>query len=274
MTALQKYKSINIYTKHSDIELCDVILSSSDLIPVEYENKVYIFGPHFSVFPDTRFVSYVNTWKKNMIFNLLSEWCINLWTYKIDDKCIADKVINIPFGVDTGRFNEIIPASQRHNVFVYYKRRDPIELNCVQNFLNKKNIQYRVFNYDTKYNEEDYLQYLQTCKYGVILDAHESQGFAIEEALSCNVPLLVWNVKTMQQEYRSNYPNYSATSIPYWDERCGEYFYDTNDMEKTFDKFISKLDTYKPREFILENLSMEKCEEKLIDLINTIKSKM
>ena len=98
-------------------------------------------------------------------------------------------------------------------------------------------------------------------KYGIILDAHESQGFAIEEALSCDVPLLVWNVTSMNQEEGSNYLNIPATSIPYWDERCGEYFYNKDQFEKTYNKFINKLNTYKPREFVIENLSVKKCAE-------------
>jgi hypothetical protein len=59
----------------------------------------------------------------------------------------------------------------------------------------------------------------------------------------------------------------SGTTIPYWDERCGEYFYNLSELEKTFNLFISKLETYKPRDYILDNLTMEKCEEKLIDII-------
>ena len=70
----------------------------------------------------------------------------------------------------------------------------------------------------------------------------------------------------MNQEYGSNYTNISATTIPYWDERCGEYFYDVNELDNIFDKFISKLNNYKPREYILENLTFEKCEEKLINI--------
>ena len=34
-----------------------------------------------------------------------------------------------------------------------------------------------------------------------------------------------------------------------------------------FNKFISKLDTFKPREYVLENLSMEVCEKKMINII-------
>jgi len=108
---------------------------------------------------------------------------------------------------------------------------------------------------------------LQNSKFGIWLGRHESQGFALEEALSCNVPLLVWNVTSMNQEYGLNYPDIKATTIPYWDERCGEYFYDFEELDNTFNLFISKLDTYKPREYVLENLSVEVCQEKFIDLL-------
>ena len=86
-------------------------------------------------------------------------------------------------------------------------------------------------------------------------------NFAIEEALSCNVPLLVWNVSSMNQEEVSNFPNIEATSIPYWDQRCGEFFYKKEEFETKYNEFINKLDIYKPREYVLENLSVEKCAD-------------
>ena len=102
------------------------------------------------------------------------------------------------------------------------------------------------------------------------MDAHESQGFALEEALSCNVPLLIWNVTSMNQEHGSSYSDIPATTIPYWDERCGEYFYSENELENTFNKFVSNIETYKPREYIVDNLSFDVCEQKLINVINNI----
>ena len=95
---------------------------------------------------------------------------------------------------------------------------------------------------------------------------HESQGFAIEEAMSCNVPLLVWDSVYMSQEQGYNYPNIPCTSIPYWDSRCGETFYKKEDLEKTFDIFITKL--YQPREYIMEQLSLEKCSKNLVSLLS------
>jgi len=142
-------------------------------------------------------------------------------------------------------------------------------LTFLKKFLHNKNIEFKVFDYVKRYKEEDYLKYLQESNYGIILDAHESQGFAIEEALSCDVPLLVWNVTSMNQEEGINYPDIPATSIPYWDNRCGESFYNKEEFEEKYNEFTSKLDTYKPREFVLDKLGIDKCVinfKKLIDL--------
>jgi glycosyltransferase involved in cell wall biosynthesis len=155
-------------------------------------------------------------------------------------------------------------------VFVYFKRRKPDELNAILNLLQSKNIEFRLFDYVSRYSEEEYITYLQNSKYGIWLDAHESQGFALEEALSCNVPLLVWNVTSMNQEEGANYNDIPASTIPYWDERCGEYFYNANELENSFNKFLSKIDTYKPRDYVLENLSFSVCEEKLVNMIENI----
>ena len=135
------------------------------------------------------------------------------------------------FPVNTKKFKPM-ENIKKEKVFIYFKRRKQEELTFLKKFLHNKNIEFKVFDYVKRYKEEDYLKYLQESKYGIILDAHESQGFAIEEALSCDVPLLVWNVTSMNQEEGINYPDIPATSIPYWDNRCGESFYNKEEFEE------------------------------------------
>jgi hypothetical protein len=244
----------------------DCVYSPSDAIDVlKYPNTKFIFGPQFSIFPDERLNIIKST---NSVYNLLSDWVINIWSSF--EYCNNLKLIKLPFGVDTEKFNYIKPIQERTKVFVYFKRRNPSELNYLLIFLQRKNIEIKVFNYISGYSEEVYLDYLQNSKYGIWLDAHESQGFALQEALSCDVPLLVWNISSMNQEQNSSYNNIPATTIPYWNESCGEYFYNEEELENTYNLFISKLDTYKPREFILENLSVETCENKLINFIENM----
>ena len=47
----------------------------------------------------------------------------------------------------------------------------------------------------------------------------------------------------MNQEYGQNYEDISATTIPYWDERCGEYFFNIKELEEKFNLFLSKIES-------------------------------
>ena len=252
--------------KNINLSDYDAVYSPCDIIDIPiYPNTKFVFGPHFSVFPDDK----INIIKgKNSIYIQPSEWVANYW--KRFPLCNNLNISSMPFGVETDKFNEIKSIYERKYVFIYYKSRHPTELEIIKRFLNSNSIEYIIFDYKKKYNENDYIQYLQNSIFGIWLGCHESQGFALEEALSCNVPLLVWSVKSMNQEYGYNYQYIPATSIPYWDERCGAVFYNADDLNDTFKTFISKLYSYKPREYIIENLSIDVCEQKFISLINNM----
>jgi len=244
----------------------DVVYSPCNAIDVsKFPQTKFIFGPHFSVFPDDRLSLIKST---NSVYNNLSDWVIKSWVPF--EYCNNLKLIKLPFGVDTKKFINNKPLEVKTKVFVYFKRRNSNELNFLLNFLQSKNVEIKLFDYVSRYSEEEYLNYLQNSKYGIWLGAHESQGFALQEALSCDVPLLVWNVLSMNQECGYSYSNIPATTVPYWDERCGEVFYQYHELEKTYNLFISKLEMYKPREFILENLSVEICENKLIHFVKNM----
>jgi len=259
---------INNVNEINNLNLSDyeAIYSPCDPIDVsKYQNVKFIFGPQFSVFPDDK----LNIIKSpNSVYNLLSEWVVNIWSqFTICDNL---KLIQLPFGVDTEKFTNIKSIQERNNVIIYFKHRCPKDLHYVEDFFKSKNTQYQIFSYDNRYDENDYLASLQNAKYCIWIDAHESQGFALQEALSCDVPLLVWCITSMNQEYGSSYSNLTATTTPYWDNKCGELFYNINEFENVYNKFISNIENYRPREFILENLSIDVCEKKLINVINNI----
>jgi hypothetical protein len=249
-----------------DISSFECVISPCEPIDVSnYPNMKFIFGPQFSVFPDNK-LTLING--PNTVYNLLSNWVINIWRqYPI---CSNLRLIALPFGVDTNKFSNILPISQRNNAIVYFKHRNPSDLLLVDSFLKNKKVHYTLFSYDRGYNEETYLDCLQHAKYAIWVDAHESQGFAVQEALSCDVPLLVWNITSMNQEHGSSYKNLPATTTSYWESLCGERFYNITEMEETYKKFIANINNYEPRKFILENLSIEKCEDNLIKTIKSI----
>jgi len=248
------------------IDLSKYDLVYSPTIPIDvkkYPKTRFLFGPHFSVFPDNK----INLIKgSNSIYIQPSSWVVNSWKKK--EICNGLNIKPLPFGVDTELFTDVKPITERESVFIYFKNRSPNDLRLIENFLEKENIKYKVFSYKERYNSDCYLKYLQESKFGIWVGCHESQGFALEEALSCNVPLLVWNVTSMNQEYGCNYPNIPATSIPYWDNSCGEFFTNISDLRNIYNKFKNNINNYNPRKYILENLSIDKCNEKFNMILN------
>lgn len=283
--AITHYKMIHLYVinvpedlDYIDLTEFDCVYSPATPIDVsKYPKTKFIFGPHFSIFPVEQQTQMVKS--KNAVYNLLSDWVVNIW--KQYSYCDGLNMVTVPFGVDTAKFNEgtvephiysrgTLRSQNKTEILIYYKNRHPSEFEFLIEKLNELSIKRSIFSYNHRYDENTYIDYLKNAKYCIWIGTHESQGFALQEALSCNVPLLVWNITSMNQEYGQSYEDIPATTIPYWDKRCGEVFYKSEEFVKTFETFLSKLDTYKPREFILENLSEEVCEIKLINTINNI----
>ena len=271
--SIKMYKNITLH-EINDIKIIDnldlkqyeCVLSPSCPIDIsKYPNTKFLFGPQFSIFPDNK-LDIIKGPKT--AYNLLSDWVIKIWqSFPI---CNNLNLVTLPFGVDTEKFIPTKKNSLRTKIMIYFKHRDPSHLYFIEKFLKEKNEDYRVFSYDRRYEETEYLTYLQESKFCIWIDAHESQGFALQEALSCDVPLLVWNITSMNQEYGCNYDDFKATTTPYWDNKCGEIFYDRCDFEGSYNRFIERLETYNPREFILENLSVDVCENRFIKYINNM----
>jgi glycosyltransferase involved in cell wall biosynthesis len=247
----------------TDIQQTNVVYSAQVPLPIhKYPNTLFIFGPNFSVFPSQK--TQFNNLHKNAIYIQPSTWVCQFW------RDIGYN--NLPLhtyavGVDTELFHPDKDITNRKESFIYFKHRSSTELQLLQKYFPTA----KIFVYG-KYNETDYLAFLKQSKYGIWLAAHESEGFALLEALSCNVPLLVWNVNRMTQEM-GQYEAYknittTATTIPYWDSRCGEIFYDEN--FETKDTFFANLENYKPREYILDNLTVEKTAMNFINLAKSI----
>lgn len=218
-----------------------------------------IFGPQI-MFPSIDISKIPNG--KKVHFNVLSKWMVNL----CKDIHPQYSFIDLPFAVDVDRF---IPSDKNGKPVIYFKQRDN---GILSNFINNVGREFIIFNYDSKYNEVDYLNAISHAPYVVWIGRHESQGFALQEALSCGCPIFVIDVKSKREE---NYPNsfwhtylpgheLKATSASYFDNTCGVVCYPENWKEHWKD-FINNIEKYKPREFVIKNLSPSACVKKWRD---------
>ncbi len=251
----------------------DLVFIPSQYIPPNFfpNTKCIMYGPHNFVFVDGPWKKGASSFPSNCFYNLLSDWVIDVQN---EMGGLALEAKALPFAVEVDKFKPIA-CEKEYDCFVYCKGRRDSDISLIKEYLNSKGLRFTILKYGS-YKEEDYLNILQKSKFGIWIDAHESQGFALEEALSCNVPLLVWNCTSMLDEYsngeivyRSHIGHHSlkATSIPYWDSRCGLVFYKEEECKHMLDKMIETHSTFKPREYILETLSPEVCMDRLLDFV-------
>lgn len=132
-----------------------------------------------------------------------------------------------------------------------------------------------IFTYGT-YQEDDYLHYIQSAEFGIWIDAHESQGFALEEALSCNCPLFVYDITSMKDECNKEgiYPwecysgELPATSASYFDESCGVICNNKDELYNKFLSFLQVIPRFTPRQFILDHLTATQFIDNIKKVIN------
>jgi hypothetical protein len=234
-----------------------LILQQTQLLTYE-GNNVKIIGPNICTLPIDN--SYVMSQKYKKII-VPCDWVKELYKKWLPE----DKLLTWAVGINTDLFYDMSNNVKDNDCLIYFKRRDEKELSDVISFLEANNQTYEVIRYGG-YSEEHFLNVLRRSKYGLVIDKCESQGIAIEEMMSTNLPLLVWDTPIWDD--RGEEFKIEATSVPYWDENCGVKFINFDELNDSFIYFMNNKDKFKPREFVMDNLSLEKCAKNIMIELN------
>jgi len=253
------------YVVNRRLDACKRLWIHDDLRALEQIHRLgpeikIIVGPNLVVLPrhlppDVDF--------SRVVYLVPSHWTKAFW----EDFGLRACPIEVwPTGIDT---NEFIPLQgDKAEVLVYFKQRLPDELAYAEQLLQQKRIHYRVLRYPG-YSEENYKQLLSKARYMFWIGRQESQGIALQEAMSCDVPILVWDVthmghwlggeremKTLFNEAENNYAN--ATSAEYFDETCGVKVKDRQELSDSVNRMESQWQRFRPRKYVLDHLSLDK----------------
>jgi hypothetical protein len=207
-------------------------------------------------------------WKQpQIIYNVLS-----IWQKLLFEKLVKNPYVRfeaLPFPVDTEKFT---PSDKENYFFIYIKHRHPSRIKAMfeQIFANNLLRVYncKIFEYGS-YNEEDYLKIIRKAKFGIHIGSHESQGFALQEALSCNCPLLVYSVCLLQEEW-NNRQGFVWKHLPYFAPADSASWFDESECgmvlrrtvtQDDITNFVRKVENnqFSPRDFILKHLHKDVC---------------
>jgi len=200
-----------------------------------------------------------------------SAWCDAVYRPYFGDRCAI-----WPVGIDTHRWQPE-PAAAKTTDFLLYDKihwaREARETDLVapvRAALAGLGCTHETLRYGA-YAPGAFQAALARCRAMIFLSAHESQGIAAEEAMASGVPLLAWDPGFVEdpERFKWGQPVIPATSVPYFDERCGRRFRDAAEFQVQLPLFLEDLQGGRlaPRDYILEHLTLEKCARHFTDLV-------
>jgi glycosyltransferase involved in cell wall biosynthesis len=119
------------------------------------------------------------------------------------------------------------------------------------------------------YDHQELTDKLRRCKAVIFLCEHETQGLAYQQILATGTPILAWDRGGYWQDpgyYPEKIKYQPVSSVPYWDKRCGLIFEKIDVFEEQLLSFLTQLNQFDPRSYILENLTLEKCANWYVDI--------
>lgn len=138
------------------------------------------------------------------------------------------------------------------------------------NTLRRRGMTYALLRYGD-HRPEQYRAALARARAMLFLCEHETQGIAYQEALSCDVPVLAWDPGQWLDPWRFRYSEgfVPATSVPFFDQRCGMVFASLCEFDGVLDEFLTAIGrkVLHPQEYVLENLTLEACAQRYVNLL-------
>jgi len=189
------------------------------------------------------------------------------WMRRMCEPAWGAKVGTWAAGIDTELWKPAPGAEKTTDILLYDKIRWEREryerelLERVRAELRQQSRSFSEIRYGG-YEEDTFHRVLGECRAMIFLCEHETQGFAYQQALACDVPILAWDRGGFWQDpefYPHEVEFGPVTSVPYWDGRCGAKFRDASEFATRFEAFWQGVQTgsFQPRDYIRENLGLE-----------------
>ena len=202
------------------------------------------------------------------------------WFKRMCEPAWGDLIVLWRAGVDTDLWTPGKSTNKPIDFLLYDKvKRNDVKLRYeivipIQQALQKCGLKTAILQYGY-YREIQFLTLLKKSKAMIFLSEHETQGLARLQAQSAEVPVLAWDPEGFWKHpaYFPHRVRFSpVSSVPDWDERCGVKFKSMDDFDERLEKFLDALGSkrFAPREFVLENFTLEKCAREYVRIANEV----
>lgn len=282
-----EYEGTDDFKRLNTVDYVIVWLPLYFIHPMSFPIQIrLLYGPQFFTFPegpvfDLYDEEMYNLNKDRCVYTSLSSWNYNVFN-EFGRKSLIP-IAPLPFGINT---QELLPVDKTNKPFLcilYTKMRNIEEVHYLKTVLKLNNVTYIHLNYGD-YTDSEYQTALDNVKFCIWFGCTESQGFAFQECLAKNVPILVISAKTMFDGCDSGTTRMGSllnnlvgkyklegTSAPYWSDTCGIYIDDLLKFNEAYNTMLLKYKTFEPRKFVEERLSDKRTMYDILCTLNILK---
>lgn len=194
------------------------------------------------------------------------------WAVELNRQWVGDKGAVYFAGIDTDAWPDKSGHPKSVDFLVYDKIRwhrdtrvDSVLNRCLAG-LRDQGLTYQVVRYGHHHSDE-FRAALARSGALLFLCEHETQGLAYQEAMSSGAPVLAWDQGELVDPHAipTAPAGLAVSSVPYFDDRCGLRF-KIEEFETVLSKFVEKRLLFRPREYVLDTLSLKKSGARYIEL--------
>lgn len=268
-SALEGLKKLNtpylFNPKHeNDISGNVVVLSGHDALKqaIRLKNRGQInklfAGPNLVVSPKDAIALFSSNAIDSFIVN--SQWVQDFYSEELPS--LKNSLFIWPSGTDSDFWS---PSNngRPNQILIYNKNIDTKIISKYTDQLTYRGISYELINYGY-YKPKEYYDLLNQSQTMLYFSQSESQGLALLEAWSMDVPTYVWNGGIFTFDGRK----VNSSPAPYLSEVCGVFFEDAEDFFNQYKKHDA-LD-FKAREWVLANGTDKVSAKNLVQHFNLL----
>ena len=195
-----------------------------------------------------------------------SEWVKDFYH---DAPALLAKVRACPCGVDAAFWRPTPGRARDRTAVVYWKSGDEAFCERVEAIVRRSGLEpARVrsgLGEHEHFTRETFRALLDSAAIGVFLSAFETQGIALAEAWSMDVPTLVWDPRGEATWAGRTFV--AATSAPYLTPATGRLWRSLDELEPTLHAALAEHAAFTPRQWVLEHMTDAICAAMLYAII-------
>ncbi len=194
------------------------------------------------------------------------------WPCEFYREVLGDRIQPLFVGIDTKLWPDWSALPKSVDCLIYDKirwhtdeRRAEVIAPIIR-MLERRGLSYHVLRYG-EHHLAQYRTMLGRSRSLIFCTEHETQGLAYQEAMSAGVPVFAWDdgVLVDPREIPMAPAGLKVSAVPYFDARCGVTF-TRHDIEERFETFWSALGSFRPRDYVLDTISLRHGAARYLEL--------